>query len=698
MSLRDLPLAYDYRSDQSNLVDEFYVPCLTESVGYWRAVGYFTSQGLALAAKGLSAFIRHGGRMRLVASPLLEPEDIEAFKRGYEAREQILQRAIWRQISDDILNDLSQLVRHRLECIAWLIAEERLDVKLAVPSPELLASGQAIYHEKMGLFLDSEGNVVAFTGSPNETVGGLVSNFESVDVYMSWDDPQGRVRRKIDNFERLWANLTPRLTVVEFPVAAKQQLLQLRPSVPPAIDPESGCPPTISVPALVTSSNPDLPLDVQLRPYQIDACRAWMEKGGRGQLVMATGSGKTMTALASAVQLLKEHGQLFIVVACPFQHLVDQWSAEAERFGFRPLQAYQSRHRWENTLNSRILDYNLGHRTHVTVVTTHATLCSQVMQASLSRVTGPSLLIADEVHHLGAEEGRRNLPREMKYRLGLSATPERWFDEEGTLALRDYFGEPVFEFSLKDAIAENCLSEYYYYPHLVELRPHELEEYEQLTRRIAQLFDSTMNPQQAQLLEALLRQRADILNRAENKLAVLSQLMRKKDNVHHTLFYCAPGQIDQVLRLLGNEFGLHVHRFTVEESAEERRRLLTDFASGRLQALVAIRCLDEGVDVPSTHVAYILASSSNPREFIQRRGRILRKAPGKEHAVIHDLITVPSLSYHAKAWSLEAFNVERKILKRELARFREFANASRNPFQATQVIWDIAKSYNLLDF
>jgi len=174
--------------------------------------------------------------------------------------------------------------------------------------------------------------------------------------------------------------------------------------------------------------------------------------------------------------------------------------------------------------------------------------------------------------------------------------------------------------------------------------------------------------------------------------------VRKDTNLHHALFYCVPGQIDEVTLLLGKEFDIRVHKFTVEESIEERVRLLESFANGELQALTAIRCLDEGVDVPCTQVAYLLASSSNPREFIQRRGRILRKAPGKQYAVIHDMITVPSLMYHKKLKTREAFNTERRIIKKELARFREFAETSKNPFKANDVIWDIAKAYNLLDF
>ena len=673
--------------------------CLTESVEYWRAVGYFTSHGLALAAKGLPTFVSNGGRMKLVASPLLEPEDIEAFRRGYESRERMLEISVGRHLDDETIEALPDISRRRLECIAWLIGEGRLDIKLAVPSLELLGYGHTLYHEKIGVFFDQEENAVAFAGSSNETVGGLLTNFEALEVYVSWDDPHGRVSRKVDNFQRLWRNHTPRLTVLDFPEAAKRQLLRLRPAQPPSEDPETQGKTVFEIKLQDSSiSLPDLPSDIELRPYQMDACEAWFHHGGQGMLAMATGSGKTITSLATTIKLLKERERLFVVVACPFQHLVDQWAEDAERFGFKPLRAYESRHTWESIVNSRILDYNLGNRSHVMVISTHTTLAGDVMQASLARLSGPSLLIADEAHHLGAEVGRRSLPTQFQYRMGLSATPDRWFDDEGTKALHDYFGDTIFEFTLAEAIAQGFLSEYYYYPHLVELTDDELEEYEQLTRRIARLFDSTGGIKEDSLLEYLLRQRADILNRAENKLGTLAKLVGSEENINHALFYCVPGQKDQVLSLLGNRLGLRVSQFTVEESTEERGRLLTEFAQGRLQGLVAIRCLDEGVDVPSTEVAYILASTSNPREFIQRRGRILRKAPGKECAVLHDLIAVPSLGNSSRPPSRETFNFERRILRRELARFREFADASLNRFQATEIIWNHARAYNLLDY
>ena len=304
-------------------------------------------------------------------------------------------------------------------------------------------------------------------------------------------------------------------------------------------------------------------------------------------------------------------------------------------------------------------------------------------------------MIADEAHHLGAERSRLSYPENIPFRLALSATPDRWFDDAGTLALRAYFGETVFAFPLEKAIGVS-LTPYYYYPHLVPLTDEELEQYEELSAKIAKLINSKDEKRQ-QALEMLLIKRARLMNNAENKLSTLSKLVDSEDHIEHTLFYCAPEQIDDVLHLLGWNKGLLVHRFTAEENTKERQQLLTNFADGKLQALVAMKCLDEGVDVPTTRTAYILASSSNPREFIQRRGRILRKAPGKEFSIIHDLIAVPP-TLHTVVRNSPTFESERSILRRELGRFKEFANLARNKHQALEVIWDLAKRYGLMDF
>lgn len=445
-----------------------------------------------------------------------------------------------------------------------------------------------------------------------------------------------------------------------------------------------------------------IPSNTILRDYQNNAIEAWFAHECRGLLEMATGSGKTVTALAASVHLYERESQLAVIITVPYQHLVDQWRREAREFGYRPILAYKSKTSWLQNLNHQIMEYNGGYRQSIAVITTHATFSKTEFQDCIARLKGASLLIADEAHHLGATSHRQNYPDHILSRLALSATPDRYFDDIGTSALRSYFGTTVFSFPLENAIGVS-LTPYYYYPHLVPLTDGELEEYHELSRKIARSLSSKSennlqtNESKSQTLEILLIRRAKLMNNAENKLVILADLLNNQSDITHTLFYCAPEQMDKVIRLLGWKKGFIVHKFTAEETTQERQQLLTDFANGKLQALVAIKCLDEGVDVPSTNTAYILASSGNPREFIQRRGRILRKFPGKEFSYIHDLIIVPPV-VEANLREAPTFGSERSMIRKELQRFKEFANLAQNKQQALDVIWNSAKQYGLLDF
>ena len=680
MSLRELSLQSEYRSDGADLVKDFYTPCLRNATRYCRAVAYFTSNGLALNVKGLSTFIRHGGKMNLVTGPKLMSDDIEAIQHGYEAKE---------QNSDSSLDcDFEKVFHDRLMLLTWLIAHDHLDIKIAYPSDLSTNYQHAVYHEKTGVFFDDNNNAVSFSGSSNETVGGLLNNFESIDVYWSWDDTQQRVQQKADNFKRLWNNNTGKLEVIDFLSAVAEDILVHQTVY------ETGQAEITDKPEIIEQTIPYLPKDIVLRKYQSEAIDAWFENGCRGMWEMATGTGKTITALSALSKLRKEKGHLFAVIACPYQHLVDQWYEEAVRFGFEPILAYKNSATWVNRLNTALVRYNYGVRDVVCTITTQTTFIAETMQKLLSKLKRGAVLVADEVHHLGAERSRKKLTDTFNYRLGLSATPNRWFDESGTTALRSYFGDTVYEFSLDKAIKMGYLCPYYYHPHLVELTDEEFEEYERLTERISKLYHQAESGEINEALERLLIKRATLLNRAENKLEKLAELLTDKtDSLHHTLFYCAPGRITPVLELL-TTLGLRVAKFTAEESAAKRQDLLKMFTSGHLQALVAMKCLDEGVDVPSTRTAYILASSSNPKEFIQRRGRILRQSPGKEHAEIHDLIAVPPMDY--QQYPTATSRTERKILGRELERFNEFAGMALNKFEACDKIWELAKKYDLL--
>ncbi len=680
MSLRELSLQYEYRSDGSNLVKDFYTPCLRNATRYYRAVAYFTSNGLALNVKGLSSFIRRGGQINLVTGPKLMSDDIEAIRRGYNTKEE--------NIDPTLDCDFEQVSHDRLMLLAWLIANGHLDIKIACPSDSNTLNPHAVYHEKTGVFLDENNNAVAFSGSSNETVGGLLNNFESIDVHWSWNDTQERVQQKIDNFKRLWNNNTDKLEVIDFLSPIAEELLTYQTVY------ETGQTETTDKPEIIEQTVPYLPKEIVLRKYQSEAIDAWFENGCRGLWEMATGTGKTITALSALAKLKNQKKHLFFLIVCPSQHLVDQWYEVALRFGFEPIRAYKSSATWVNRFNTALVRYNWDVCDVVCTITTQTTFIKDTMQKSLSKLKRGAILVADEVHHLGAERSRKRLTDVFNYRLGLSATPNRWFDYTGTVALKTYFGETIYEFPLDKAIEKGYLCSYYYHPHLVELTDEEFEEYKHLTERISKIYHNIDLDESNEAFERLLIRRATLLNRAENKLAKLAELLEDNtDSLHHALFYCALGGITPVLELL-TTLGLRVAKFTAEESAAERQELLKMFVSGHLQALVAMRCLDEGVDIPSTRTAYILASSSNPKEFIQRRGRILRQSPGKEHADIHDLIAVPPIDYWE--YPTATFATERKIVERELKRFSEFAGMALNKLEARDKIWELAKGYNFL--
>ena len=705
--LSDLPLRQSYRSNRDDLVSDFYVPCLSQATLYRRAVGYFTSSALSLAATGLRPFIERRGRMRLVASPYFNAEDIEAIKQGYLGREEIISRALLRGLSGE---PESVVMRDRLGFLAWLVSEGLLDIKIAVLEDD---DSVGLYHEKIGIFEDEGNNQVAFTGSSNESSGGLLSNFESIQVFRSWiDRDTERIAPFVADFEDLWDNKTQYLKIYDFPEAVRRELLKRRPERLPDADPALG----VSAPAHVARPAnfgfPEIPKNIVIRDYQKGAVEKWFEAGGRGVLRMATGTGKTVTALALLAQLhralQKEGRPLVCVVVCPFQHLVSQWVEQAAKFNVLPIPCMESRQLWLEELRESILAVASRHFPFVMAVATNSTFQGNLFQETIGKIPTDFLLIADEVHNMGALGMRDSLPENALFRLGLSATPERWFDDTGTQSLVNYFGRIVFELGLREAIAIGALCKYDYFPHLVELSSDELTEYLQITAQIARVSalgsPAVESDSSDERVRMLLMRRAQLVAVARNKLPSLRDAIKPLTGTIHNLVYCGTGnveveedisvrQLDAVVELLGNDLGMRVNSYTAETYLEERDERRKLFVDGVLQVLVAIRCLDEGIDIPEIQRAFILASSSNPKQFIQRRGRILRPAPGKRMAEIHDFIVTPP----ADAFSHELLAVERALLRKELLRVVEFAGLADNGPQAMGTLLPLRMKYSLLD-
>jgi superfamily II DNA or RNA helicase len=665
-----LEVAEEYRSDRDNLIQDFYLPCLEESRVYSRAVGYFSSTVMIAVAKGLTGLIRSGGKMRLVASPCLSEEDIEAIEKGLKQRETV----IIDNLSQELEQEFNAVAKDRLACLSWLLSQGVLEIKLAVPKN---IKSLAIYHEKLGLFQDEFGNTIAFTGSANESYSALVENFECVDVFCSWkENEQERVKSKIKNFERLWNNETPNIDVIYFPEAAKRSLIKLCPPEPPQKEvkfqskqkqrrvAERGGGYNITP---EDSAKPQL--NIELREIQTEAITTFNNANYRGILAMATGSGKTITALGCAVEL--EDVKL-IVIGAPTKEIVQQWVEEIEqKTTFRsPLVAIGKAKLWLDPLFRKLRlinnDYFDTAKLPLIVIGIYSELAKLRVADLIDDAGGlpqPSLLIADEVHATGASESRRLLREDFSYRLGLSATPIRPYDEEGTEIVLEYFGNIVYEFSLESAIAANILCEYDYHVYVTSLDDEEHEAYQKLTAKIARLWNKD-DDENKETITQLKIKRAKIIKEATSKLSCLDHIITDYP-LKQTMVYCANiDQATEVSRKLAHQ-GFSVARYTSKE--KDRQTILSDFAKGYLDAVVAVKCLDEGVDIPSVSQAIILASDTSERQFIQRRGRILRTAPKKTVATLIDILVVPPLE-----------DQQVNLIQSEVDRVTHFAESARN--------------------
>lgn len=702
MSLADIHIKNEYRSLLDNVVTDFYIPVLQESILYQRAVGFFSSSALIAISKGVEGLVANGGKIQIIASPRLSQEDIDEISKGYEVRK-IIERALLRGVVDPSSIEESE----RLSYIASLIAKGVLDVKIAFLTSK---NEIAMYHEKMGIMSDREGNAVAFSGSMNESENAFSSNYESFDVFCSWTNDRERVFQKQMAFQAIWDDYEPGIETMAFPEAVRDRVYSFNSSL------------STKHSAVSDSAQDEQPLDAmylppdfKIRPYQETAIQNWKTNGYRGIYDMATGTGKTLTALASIEQLFKDNKRrLGIIIVCPYQHLVEQWVEDIVRFGIKPIVGYSSspQKNWKKNLEQAIRSFNLRVSDFFCFITTNASFVTKSVQEQVQLLSDDVVYVVDEAHNMGAENYRKCLPENICYRLGLSATIDRHNDEIGTAALSGYFGEKCIIYSLKDAIDSQMLTRYYYYPVLTYLDQDELSEYLMITSQLAKAIRKKNGKVVlTEHAKQLLIKRARIIAGAKGKLPELQKQIAPFVDDKYILVYCGATtvrdeddsdfgrrQIDLVAEMLGNTLGMRVGRFTSQESAQERAQIRAAFADGEtLQALVAIKCLDEGVNIPSIKTAFILASSTNPKEYIQRRGRVLRKFPGKEYAAIYDFITLP-FPFETLASQNDAIIESTKgLIKRELIRMMDFADIAENPSLTYDLLYELKHGFNITE-
>ena len=702
MSLRDVQIKKEYRSLLDNVAKEFYVPLLSQAISYKRAVGFFSSTALVSMTKGIAGLVKNGGKIQLIASPYLSDEDIEAIRAGY-SRRQIINKALLKGLKEPA-NEYQQ---DRLNLLANLIADGILDIRIAITENN---SYIGMYHEKMGIIEDSDGNKVAFAGSMNETLTAQKYSYETIDVFTSWSDDRDRVEIKECSFAAIWANNEPNLRTMDFDDVSDEFIKKYRKK---PVDYSTVTTDQDVVPEIEHEySFFKIPTTVEFYDYQKEAIKAWIKRGCCGIYDMATGSGKTYTALGSITklsQILNE--QLAVVIVAPYQHLVEQWVEDINKFNVSPIIAYSyPGQKWRKQFEDAVNAYNVGAIKHFCVISTNATFSTDDFQRILLKFKKNYLFVVDEAHNFGSKKLGALLPKKARYRLALSATIERYRDEEGTAILKKYFGStPCISFTLKDAIQKGFLTSYYYYPVVCYLDADELERYNDLTRLIIKNGGASKeNTEKNPYVEMLLIKRARIISGCKDKVAKLIEAIEPYKKEKNILVYCGATkydndkinddddvrQIEEVNGRLYHELGMKVHKFTSSESKEEREDIKRRFASGDLQVVTAIKCLDEGVNIPAIQKAFILASSTNPKEYIQRRGRVLRRAKGKEYAEIFDFITLPRKLDTVQFCDKHQLEADLSLVRKEFNRMLDFAETARNPLSIDDLKEKIQLTYN----
>ena len=471
MGFQELNIKIRYRSDLNNFPRDFLVPVLEKSLVYKRGVGYFSTSSLIDISSGLFEMARHGGKIQLVCSPNLDDEDIRAINLGYEKRDEVFEQALLREIHDPI----EYFDTERLNLIVTLIADDILDIKLAFLEDE---NGISLYHEKMAIFIDENGDKISYIGSMNESGNAFNNNFESFYTFCSWKDESQKEAVEVADadFDNMWHNNTERLHVIEFPKIVVERLMKYKKEhVDFSIDEKQYGYRTY----LKSHLKYKVPEGVQMRDYQLKAVNNWFENRCTGIFNMSTGSGKTFTALYGMVKLAEQLDEkLAVFVVCPYIHLVSQWEEDAINWGPKPIIAHSKSpdRNWEQTLLTAYKRFRKN-GTPFICITTLDTFSEDKIQKFITRFDNNQdvLLIVDEAHNFGSESMTKVMPYNIKYRLGLSATIKRYMDKKGTSKLYDYFGKECIDYGLEEAIRDGNLVHYNYYPIPVYLTRDEFE-------------------------------------------------------------------------------------------------------------------------------------------------------------------------------------------------------------------------------
>ena len=711
MGFRELDGLKDgYDSGFDNILNDFYIPVLKCAKSYKRIAGFFSSSSLSIAARGVAGLVRNGGHMEMIVSPRLSEEDIQIMEKATINPDEIITKVFLREIED--LESLLQ--KKRVQALGWLMANGLLQIKVATVYNDKggIMNGSQIeeaglFHIKVGILEDDNGDVITFSGSVNETASAWVRNIEEFKVFKMWEPGQaGSAQIDIDKFEKYWNGTAARVKITNLPMAVTEKLIKKAPAKLEILEEE----------ILKEERNEQengIKLNFDPFEYQLEALKIW-QQNHRAIFEMATGTGKTKTAQVCIADFVKNcECPAVIFIICPQDTLAKQWLKDIKESGL-PWDNYvicdSDSRGWngtgENSLMYRLLDVNVDRAGKKNVLFVYSTFDTYYGESFISTVAQYKLnskyfIIGDEVHGLGSFQRSKGFLDLYDYRLGLSATPDRWFDEYGTKVITDYFGNDRYTFTIEEALnkvnpitGKTYLTPFEYIPRFVSLEAEEISEYKKLTNSIIRgLNRAKTDSDYADKIENLMFMRADIHKSARNKLIEFEKILDELDNdISDTIIFVSPGQIDDVENILRHR-GILSRRFTKDQgknpeskygNISEREHIIEMFKDGDCKCLLAIKCLDEGIDIPSAKRAIIMASSSNPREYVQRIGRIIRRSKDKDIAYLYDLIVEPSLDQ----LDAELGKYERKIFQKEMVRISEISENAVNRLDIIDAVYE----------
>ncbi len=738
--LKDIEFAEERIYDQEDGVNNpyrFFIDSFSQSSRLDLLLGYFTLSSLNVLSYGFASFLKNGGILRVVLNEFVKVDDIDII---VEAKNTEIRNDIsFYEDLESLKKVLSKPDKHFFECIAWLITNNRIQFQF------IRMKVRGIPHNKNGIFYDNSNNRVGFTGSCNFTGSGILYNMENVLAILEWDSNISN--RQIDKFENSFNKyFNKEAKNVEYLDSKKvkeniektfgnKELEQILEDEKELFDnlknelEENYINRINDEQFNILEENyptPCFPFNSNPRAYQIQAYENWVFNNYKGIFAMATGTGKTITSLNCLLENYKKNGNYKALILVPTISLVNQWVKECKKFNFHEnLIKVYSLNNWQAELSRLTTLKLLNKEFSFIIIATYASFVTKKFQDHLMNLSEETLLIADECHNMGSNSIMKKLKTfHLKNRIGLSATPERQFQDEVNSKILDFFGEEnenkyTFSYTMYDAIKKEprALCPYRYYPKIVRLTDTEFKKYEDYSKQILRFHPK--NDEEKEIFNRLCIARQRIIHKAENKLEVFKLILleeySKRKNLKYTLVYVAEGLADEDIefdatrsdilketdsdlnllnlytRTIGELFdNVSVKQFIGTTSSDDRKSILDDFASGSLQVITSMKCLDEGIDVPRSELAIFCASTGNPRQFIQRRGRVLRLAEGKDEAIIYDLVVVPEPSGDSSL-----FKIEQSEIEKELRRVRDFAEMSENIHHTRQILEPLLNHYQL---